>query len=329
MEAPPKLPLNLPIPGPRVRLGLSVALLLVAVVLLVDRGRSVDWDEVLAVLHTYDAARLATALGFAALAYGACSSYDLLARRYVRHGLAAPRVLAIDFVSYAVNLNLGALLGGMGFRYRLYSRHGVDAGQTTQIIGLAVLANWIGWLFVAGLALAFAPPARLSGLPLEPATLRLVALLPLAAVVAYLAACLIWQGRTWTWRDLVFECPTPTFALAQLALSSVNWLAAAAAVAWLLPATVAQAPVGFAHVLIALLASALGGLVIRLPAGLGVLEATFLALLGGAVGHGRLLAALLAFRAVYYLLPLAVALLLHAWLEWRARAAAACTLPRR
>ncbi|MNU03170.1 Inner membrane protein YbhN [compost metagenome] len=45
---------------------------------------------------------------------------------------------------------------------------------------------------------------------------------------------------------------------------------------------------------------------IRVPGALGVVETVFLTMLGGQVPHGLLLAALIAYRALYYLIPLGV-----------------------
>ncbi|MDT4886212.1 hypothetical protein FQZ97_1225350 [compost metagenome] len=50
-----------------------------------------------------------------------------------------------------------------------------------------------------------------------------------------------------------------------------------------------------------------------------MLEAVFVALLAHEVAQTRLLAALLAYRALYYLLPLAVALVAYLVTEMRAR----------
>jgi glycosyltransferase 2 family protein len=66
-----------------------------------------------------------------------------------------------------------------------------------------------------------------------------------------------------------------------------------------------------------LLLAAVAGVVTHVPAGLGVLEAVFVMLLSRHVGEAPLLAALLAYRAVYYLTPLGLAAGLFAWIEMR------------
>ncbi len=293
---------------------LSTIILLAVVWIVVDRGREMDWVEVGDSLRRYSAGVVASSFALTMLAYLACCCYDLLSRHYVRHDIRAPNVLAIAFVSYAVNLNVGALLGGMGLRYRLYSRYGLSTAQTTQIIGLSVLTNWAGFIFLGALVLLIAPPQLKTSWHLGQAAVQGAGLLLLGVVAAYLAFCAVFKGRKREIRGVEFECPSLPFAGAQLALSSINWVAASAAVYLLMPPNVA-----FPLVMIAFMASGLGGLIVRLPAGIGVLEGTFIAVLGGSVGHGRLLAALLAFRAVYYIAPLIAALALHLTLELRAK----------
>jgi uncharacterized membrane protein YbhN (UPF0104 family) len=80
-----------------------------------------------------------------------------------------------------------------------------------------------------------------------------------------------------------------------------------------------QGKVGFVTVLGALLLSSVAGVITHIPAGLGVLEAVFLSLLAGAYPINQLLAALLAYRAVFYLGPLIVAGLAYVALELAAR----------
>lgn len=282
--------------------------------IVVAKGSEVDWAEVLQSLRRYRPLTIASALGLCLLSYLICSSYDLLAHRYVKHGLPKALTLSIAFVSYAVNMNVGALLGGMGFRLRLYTRYGLRPAQVTQIIGLGVLTNWSGFILVAGLLLFLSPPELPAAWHMGRQALKGAGLLLLAVLATYLLFCALFKGRSRELRGVSFECPSPQYALAQIGLSSLSWLAVSLAVSQLLPDSVP-----LAAVMAAFMASSLGGLIVRLPAGIGVLEGSFLAVLGGSVGHGRMLAALLAFRAVYYLGPLIAAALGYLALEAMAK----------
>jgi uncharacterized membrane protein YbhN (UPF0104 family) len=77
--------------------------------------------------------------------------------------------------------------------------------------------------------------------------------------------------------------------------------------------------VAYSAVLSVLLVAAVAGVITHVPAGLGVLEAVFVALLSHQVAQGKLLGALLAYRALYYLLPLMVAAVAYLVTELRAR----------
>ncbi len=61
------------------------------------------------------------------------------------------------FISYAFNLNLGSLVGGLGFRFRLYSRQGVEDADITRTIAFSMWTNWFGYITLAGVLFLFHP----------------------------------------------------------------------------------------------------------------------------------------------------------------------------
>jgi uncharacterized membrane protein YbhN (UPF0104 family) len=77
--------------------------------------------------------------------------------------------------------------------------------------------------------------------------------------------------------------------------------------------------VAYADVLTVLLVGAIAGVVAHVPAGLGVFEFVFVALLAHQVPESRLLAALLGYRALYYIVPTLIAAVMYAVFELRAR----------
>ena len=100
-----------------------------------------------------------------------------------------------------------------------------------------------------------------------------------------------------------------------MVVSSANWMAMGAII-WLLIGE----DVNYFFVLGVLLVSSIAGVIVHIPAGIGVLEAVFIALLAGEhVSHGTIIAALLAYRMIYYFLPLALATICYLVLESRAK----------
>jgi uncharacterized membrane protein YbhN (UPF0104 family) len=93
--------------------------------LLVRYARTVDWDAGQAKRAGAAASRALQGHGLAAVSHLVYSLLDLVGRHYTGHTLSKRRVMQVSFISYAFNLNLGSLVGGIGFRYRLYSQMGL------------------------------------------------------------------------------------------------------------------------------------------------------------------------------------------------------------
>jgi uncharacterized membrane protein YbhN (UPF0104 family) len=287
------------------------AFLVVVIVLLVRSARSVDWHGVGDAIAGYRVPTLAVAVALAMLSYLIYGGYDLAARRYSGHHLSTRRVLVVAFISYAFGLNLGALIGGAGFRFRLYTHSGLGAAAISRIVAFSVVTNWFGYVVLAGLLFAAGLVMPPHGWPIGPGTLRALGGTMLVATAAYLVACARWHDRLWTVRHHHrLHLPSLPLALLQLLLACANWLTMAAIVFVLL-----RQQVPYPEVLAVLLLGAIATAVIHVPAGLGVLEAVFIAMLGRRIPQAELLAALLCYRAVYYLLPLLLAVVLYAVFE--------------
>lgn len=299
---------------PWIRRVLPWLFLVLVLTLVASQARELDWQEVRTALTRYDARTLATAAAIAAGSYLLYSCYDLLSRAYAGHRLPTRRVLAITFVSYAFNLNLGSLVGGVGFRIRLYSRMGLDQAQISRVLGFSVLTNWLGYLLLAGAVFASGTVELPDQWKIGSTGLRWLGAALLAVAGAYLAACMFSRRRSFQLRGHELSLPSPRLALAQFALSTCNWLAIAGVLYVLF-----RGQLAFGTVVAVLMVSAVAGVVTHVPAGLGVLEAVFIGLLGWKFSRPELVATLVAYRALYYLAPLIAAAGLYALLEWRAR----------
>jgi uncharacterized membrane protein YbhN (UPF0104 family) len=177
-----------------------------------------------------------------------------------------------------------------------------------------MITNWLGYILLAGLVFTIAPMQLPPHWKLDNDELQMLGVGLLAFSVVYLGLCAFSRRRSWTVRGHEIDLPTLRMALAQLGISSVHWLAMAA-VPWML----LQGQVDYATVLQVLLMAAIAGVILHIPAGLGVTEAVFIALLAHRIPEHQLLGALLAYRAIFYLTPLIVGALLYLKLEVRTR----------
>lgn len=284
-------------------------------VLLYTLARNLDWNEVRQSLLAYKPGSLAIGMAMALCSFLIFASYDLLARTYTGHTLPARQVLPVAFVCYAFNLNFTTWVGGVALRYRLYSRLGLDTPTITRILTLGLLTNWMGYMLLAGGVFALRLVELPSSWPVGTGGLQLIGFVLLAITVAYLLACGMAKKRTWQWRDHELTLPSLRLASCQVALGASNWAVMALLIDWLLPDQAF-----YPAVLGVLLISCVAGVVAHIPAGLGVLETVFLGLLHGQFGQGSLVAALLAYRTLYYLIPLVLAVMTYLILEKRAKA---------
>ncbi|QNH23317.1 bifunctional lysylphosphatidylglycerol flippase/synthetase MprF [Xanthomonas sp. GW] len=291
-----------------------LAFLALVAFLLVRYGRSVDWAQVGATLAGYGGGTLAIAAGLTLASYALYACYDLAARRYAGHTLATPRVMSIAVIAYAFSLNVGALVGGAGFRYRLYARAGLPLATIGRIVAFTIGTNWMGYLLLAGALFASGRLRTPPQWPLGTAHLPWLGAAMLLAVAAYLLACHLARGRALEVRGHALHLPPLRLAGLQLALGAANWTLMGTLLFVLMPPGV-----DYVSVLGALLMAAVASAIAHIPAGIGVLEAVFLPMLGAQAPQPQLLAALLAYRAFYYLGPLLLATAGYAVAEARRR----------
>ncbi|MBA1274074.1 lysylphosphatidylglycerol synthase domain-containing protein [Stutzerimonas azotifigens] len=282
--------------------------------LLVSLARNIDWQEVWTTLRNYDARILLFASAAAAASYGVYCFFDVLGKRYAKHDLPVRQILPVTFVCYAFNLNLSAWVGGIALRFRLYSRLGLKPAQITRVFTLSVLTNWLGYMWLAGVIFAFGwitPPTQWE---IGATALRVLGAALIGIAVIYLALCGFSKRRSWTLRGHEIQLPSLRLAVVQLVLGAANWSLMAMVVYFML-----LQQVSYPQVLGILMISSIAGVIAHIPAGLGVIEAVFVAMLADEMSKGSVVAALIGYRVIYFLIPLLFATLVYVILEARAK----------
>jgi hypothetical protein len=282
--------------------------------LVARQANTVDWPVVWQELLKQSPGRLMAAAALALLSYGLYASFDLVGRRLTGHRLSAGRSLGTAAISYAFNLNLGSWVGGIGLRLRLYTRWGLSAPTVMQIIAHSMATNWLGYLWVGGAVLAWAPPPLPEAWMLPASGLRAIGLAMVAVAISYVALCRFSPRRELKVRGHTLTLPSGRLATLQMLAGGANWLLIGAIV-WVL----LGGRIDYLTVLGVMLLAAVAGVVTHVPANLGVLEAVVVYALGSRLPAHELLAAVLAYRAAYYLLPLALALPAYGLSEAAAR----------
>lgn len=176
------------------RIAAGLFLLVVFGLLAVVASR-VEWVDVGRALRRYEAGTLALACALAPCSHALYACYDLIGRAYTGHKLAAWRVMTIAFVSYAFNLSLGNLIGGVGVRMRLYARMGLRTGAVVRVLGLSVVTNWLGYFALAGTLFALQVVQLPRGWNVGTQALSAAGVALVLAALGYVATCALRQAR--------------------------------------------------------------------------------------------------------------------------------------
>ena len=285
---------------------ISLLILAVAAFVLYQLLRDADFGKVAAALRAQSIQKIVVAGGFVVAGYVTLTFYDLFALHTIgRHKVPYAVAALASFASSTIGHSLGAavLTGGL-IRFRIYSGWGLTVVDIAKIAFVTGMTFWLGNAFLLGGATAYAPEAASAVDHLPSWINRAIGLAGLAAIACYL----LWLtprrravGRA-GWRIVL---PSLRFTLVQIGIGALDLSLVTMAMYILLPPTPA---VGFVTVLVIFLTAALLGTVSHAPGGLGVIEATMLVGLAQ-FQREELLAALLTFRALYFVLPFFLATL--------------------
>lgn len=300
------------IPGPSMSkerlhwVGLSASVVLFALALAVLRHalRDEHYHDVLRTLRALPRDHAVLAFLLTLFGYGAMTGYDGLAFRYIGRPLRYGRIALASFIGYAFSNNLGhSILTGSSVRFRLYTEAGLSAIEIARVIAFCVLTLWLGILTTGGVIFLLEPIAIPGLLHLPMASTRILGAVFLALILAYLAASALRRAPLRV-REWEMALPGPGLSLAQIAISSLDWTLAGAVLYLLLPP---QPGFTFPALLAVYLFAQLAGLLSQIPGGLGVFETIVVLLLSPHYPSSTVLGSLVAYRAIYYLLPLGMA----------------------
>ncbi|TNM61354.1 UPF0104 family protein [Aliirhizobium smilacinae] len=258
------------------------------------------WDEVTEAAEAIPVVRFAGALFFVAASYLCLTGFDTLAVRYVKRTLAWRQTALASFCALSIGHNVGmAALSSGAVRYRFYSRWGLTGGDIARVIGFCGITVGLGLSTLAAIVLLLdlGPDTDLFGIGQE--TRVAAGLACLIVPVAYLCLCVFRVPvRLRTWR---LEPPSLGLALLQIGVGTLNFACVAAAIHQL---TAVFGDITYFEVAGAYVTANVAALISHVPGGLGVLEATMLGILPGT----KIIGALVAFRVLYFFVPLMIGL---------------------
>jgi uncharacterized membrane protein YbhN (UPF0104 family) len=286
-----------------------IALIVAAGWMLLREMRGLPLGDVVRYLGDVSPGWLVLAVSATVVGYAALVGYDVLGLRHVGHPLPYRRVALTSLIAFGISNTVGQVwLTGGAVRYRRYRVVGLSGRQVADVVVFVSLGFWLGYVVLIGLLFPVAPPAI-------PPQLRLGVPLPVVGwtCVALLIAYLVWcrAGRG----TITLRPPTLRLALAQVVLATLRTMLTAGVLAALL----APAGVGYLEV-VGVFAFAVGAATVaQVPGAAVLLEVAVLGSLSARAPAASLVGALVLFRVIYYLIPLAAAIVALAFSEARLR----------
>lgn len=281
----------------------SIAVFAVAVWVLVGMVREYDMKEVWAAFQSIPPRRIAYAMLSTIGIYAIMGTYDMLAVMYFEHKLSFPRVffasLIASIFSYAVGL---ALVTGGAVRYRIYSDAGLKAADIGKIIAFGFSTFTLCLLLISGVTMLIAPDTLASLIFLPAATVQVIGGLLLFPVAAYLVTSLLHAGQDIRIFGQHVHIPSFGISLSQILMSGGEVVLTGCVLYFLLPPSDALSLPAFLGLYIITQVVTFAA---QIPGGVGVFDAMVLLLLGNFYEPTAVFAAVLAFRILFYVIPLA------------------------
>lgn len=293
---------------------LPIFLLTIAGFALYELLREYTYSEILNQVKKIENKKLVLAIFLCCLNYFILTLYDTLAFQYLGKTISYHKVAFTSLISYAFSQTIGfALLSGGAVRYRFYMLWGIKPTEIAKVILFSGLHFWSGLFLLAGTAALYYPSDFILALNVSRESTFILSLILLAPILAYLLLTLF--KKILVRRFPVFRF-LPSFPLAIFALTtaSLDWLLASSILYQLLPG---RHQISFFHSLSSFLIAQIAGVITHIPGGLGIFETIVLQTLSEPSNRTSILAALIVFRFVYYLIPFVLALLLYTAFEIR------------
>jgi glycosyltransferase 2 family protein len=278
----------------------------VAIWVVAQRIGEIDFDEVMRDLAAVPMPIVIAALLCSAGVYTTVGLYEGIAVRLASGRNLRRQAFRTAVIANPVGRAIGvAMVSGGALRYRMYAPEGLSIREVGAIILLVAMPYvfGVGWLIDISLLLHLQDAARAFQLPV--AVVAIFGVLGLAKDVGWLAFV---ASRTEpiTIRGQSIRLPSLRDALVQIAFGLVQISLMTTILYLFMPPELNMTWPAFVAIYCL---SFVAGQVSNVPAGLGVLEAALFLLLPQ-VPPGKLVGAVLAYRALYELLPLGVALVL-------------------
>ncbi|WP_296403605.1 UPF0104 family protein [Psychrobacter sp.] len=312
---------------------LALFIFFLAIKTLYTITHTINLSDIMVAIEHIPNLNIFLALLVVAFGYLVLTLYDTIALNHMHIKLPFKKVAFTSFTAYAIGHTIGlAILSASGVRFRMYGVNNIKSENIANVVWLVSMAFTFGITTLVSLSLMLYPEStvtmmgqldlQLSELSIDiPNIFHNESLIRAMGIALFtiVVAALLWsgkQGRHIQIRRWRFDLPPATILLKQIIISIIDLASVAFVLYLLLPH---DAGIGYFTVFSAFVQSMILAILSHVPGGLGVFELTMMASLP-MVDKTYLLAVLLIFRVLYYLLPFFLAVMFfighEVWLRW-------------
>ena len=279
-----------------------------ALILLHNQLKDLSYIDVINALKAIPALRIITALFLALLYYLILGGYDVIAFKYIdsKVSLKLKDILFTCFISNILGSNTGySMLFGGSIRYRLYSMYNVSIADVTKVLLFSSTTVWLGLLTIGGFIFTFASVSLKGTIYFNFITTRTIGLFFIAILVLYVFLSTLHSRpiKVFKW---TITFPSIKIVSSQILFATCDWLIASFILYILIPVE----EMSYFVLLKAFLISQLLGIISQVPGGMGVFETAISKLLPNSASNPGVVGGLLAYRMIFYLFPLLIALII-------------------
>ncbi len=258
-------------------------------------------DELKTALLSIPVDNLLYALTASFIGYVALSTYDYLALKYIKKKLAAWKWILTGFVGFSISNNAGhAIVSGGTVRYRFYSRWGISPGDIVKMVTFSGFTYLVACFFLIIIGYVLTPDHAFGGNDSTKMSTFITMILSVVGLAIYLWAS-VYYKKDLVIKGIDFKMPNLKLALVQVFIGSIDILMASLV---LYSVLICFVEINFVTFLGAFIIAQVLGVYSQVPGGLGVFELVFSNILPGQDNQAILFGALIAYRIIYYLLPL-------------------------
>ena len=245
--------------------------------------------------------------------YVALSSYDYLALRYIHRRLAPWKWIFAGFIGFSVSNNAGhAIVSGGAIRYRLYTRWRFHGSEIVRMVTFSGFTYLVACFFLIILGYFLTPDHAFGEGSVSTMTTVVITIVSAIGLLIYFGASLFYK-KPIIIKDVEFDIPSFKMALTQVIIGGADILLASMVLYFSLTPFMNIPFDVFIGVFI--IAQVLG-VFSQVPGGLGVFEGLFLYIITSDHNPALLFGALIAYRIIYYLLPLIISGIILISYEW-------------